>query len=43
MRVRLRAAAHALRNFLRGFVGIAPVRAGAGSHGDDGSRRPTCC
>ena len=40
---RLRAAARALRNFLRGFVGIAPVRPGAGSHGDDGSRRPMCC
>ena len=40
---RLRAAASALRNFLRGFVGIAPLRPGAGSHGDDGSRRPFCC
>jgi len=39
----LRAAARALRDFLRGFVGIAPVRPSACSHGDDGSRRPFCC
>ena len=43
MKSRLRSAAHALRNFLRGFVGIAPVRPGADSHGKDGSRRPICC
>jgi hypothetical protein len=40
---RLRAAARALRDFLRGFIGVAPLRPGAGSHSDDGSRRPFCC
>jgi hypothetical protein len=40
---RLRAAALALRNFLRGFTGITPVRPGACSQKDDGSRRPFCC
>jgi hypothetical protein len=43
MRIRLRRAARALRDFLRGFVGIAPVRPVAHRHGDDGSRRPFCC
>jgi hypothetical protein len=43
MRGRLRSAARALRDFLRGFVGIAPVRPGPHSHGEDGSRRPFCC
>jgi hypothetical protein len=43
MRDRLRAAARALRNFLRGFTGIAPVHPGAHGRGDDGSRRPFCC
>ena len=42
MKVRLGNAARALRDFLRGFVGIAPVRPVA-HHGDDGSRRPFCC
>jgi len=43
MKIRLRSAARALRDFLRGFVGIAPLRPGAHSHRDDGSRRPFCC
>ena len=43
MKLRLRVAARALRDFLRGFVGIAPVRPVAHSHGKDGSRRPFCC
>jgi hypothetical protein len=39
---RLRAAARALRNFLRGFVGIAPLRPLAKAQGD-GTQRPFCC
>ena len=38
----LRAAARALRNFLRGFVGIAPVRPLAKAQ-NDGAQRPFCC
>jgi hypothetical protein len=43
MRIRLERAARALRDFLRGFLGIAPLRPVSHSHGDDGSRRPFCC
>ena len=43
MKLRLRAAARALRDFLRGFTGIAPSGSIAHRHGDDGSRRPFCC
>ena len=42
MRHHLRAAARALRDFLRGFTGIAQVRAAA-NEPDDGSQRPFCC
>jgi hypothetical protein len=38
----LRAGARALRDFLRGFVGIAPRRPLAHTH-DDGRQRPFCC
>jgi hypothetical protein len=38
----LRSAARALRNFLRGFVGIAPVRPLAKAR-DDGTQRTFCC
>jgi hypothetical protein len=38
----LRAVARALRNFLRGFVGIAPVRPLARAQ-SDGTQRPFCC
>jgi hypothetical protein len=40
---RLRAALRALRGFLAGFVGTAPVRPGACHEHDTGSRRPFCC
>ncbi|HEY8155436.1 MAG TPA: hypothetical protein VII72_15025 [Myxococcota bacterium] len=43
MKDHLRAAARALRDFLRGFTGIASVRPGTHDHEDDGSRRPFCC
>jgi hypothetical protein len=38
----LRAAARALRDFLRGFVGIAPLRPVARKQ-EDGAQRPFCC
>ena len=38
----LRAAARALRDFLRGFVGIAPRRPLAREQ-DTGAQRPFCC
>jgi hypothetical protein len=44
MSQQLRAAACALRDFLRGFVGIPARGAPARQHGrDDGSKRPFCC
>jgi hypothetical protein len=38
----LQSAARALRNFLQGFVGIAPVRPLACTK-DRGTQRPFCC
>jgi hypothetical protein len=43
MKLRLQSAVRALRDFLRGFTGIAPLRPEPHSHDDDGSRRPFCC
>jgi hypothetical protein len=43
MKLRLKAAARALRDFLRGFTGIAPSGPIAHRHGEGGSRRPFCC
>jgi hypothetical protein len=40
---RLFAAAQALRQFLAGFVGTAPVRPGACHEHDAAARRPFCC
>jgi len=43
MKDRLRAAAHALRNFFRGFLGTAPIKPASHDHGDESSTRPFCC
>jgi hypothetical protein len=42
MKLRLQSAARALRDFLRGFTGIARAPSDGHRH-DDGSRRPFCC
>jgi hypothetical protein len=43
VKAKLRAVARALRGFLAGFVGTAPVRPAACHEHDAGSRRPFCC
>jgi hypothetical protein len=43
VKARLRAAARALRAFLAGFIGTAPVRPGVRHEHDADARRPFCC
>jgi hypothetical protein len=43
VKLRLQNAARALRDFLRGFTGIARTGPIAHRHEGDGSRRPFCC